>query len=162
MHRLIAGFFLAFSITAWGVPQQNYKLEQIVQVSDGSLGAKKLYFELECNQRFLQVLTEPTGTQSNKVGILTEFAPKECDDPSRVTFVRHSSDNRQLIPVTDFAEVWDCTGTCFTPGGPDMPPYNRLVQAYGTSEGQAVSYLGCSPPYLQELSCRELEFVCGN
>jgi hypothetical protein len=132
-------------------------LEQVKEIDDARLGVKKIYFDVACNQEFLQVLSEEAGASELKVAVLTLVTNRDCNGPSRRIFVRYSPHGRSVTAVSGFDQVWSCEGYCFTPGGPDMPPYNRPVQAFGTSELQAVEYLGCRPPYLQDLSCAEID-----
>lgn len=157
MRCLILSLFLLCYSYAYGQMSPTFKLEEITEIADGVFGVKKLYFNLACNQEFLQNLTEESDANSYRIGILTKFRQKDCNEPSRLEFSRVSPAGRSLIPVTHFSEVWFCEGTCFTPGGPDMPPYNRFVEAYGTSEKQATELLGCSPPYLQHLRCAPVD-----
>lgn len=146
-----------YTAAAQAASFRDYVLEDIKQVLDGRFGAKKLYFDVACNQEFLQVLNQESGQGSLNVGILTMRLSQECEEPVRRVFVRFSPYGRTVNPVSKFDEVWLCIGSCFTPGGPDMPPYNRAVQAYGTSERQATEYLGCTEPYLQDLRCEEIK-----
>lgn len=129
------------------------KFAVIESVEEGSLGAKRLYYDLACNQEFVQVLEQAAGSNKVDVGILTRWRDESCDKPTRRVFSRYNPYGKAVNPVQSFEQVWYCEGTCFTPGGPDMPPYNRFVSAFGTSEKQATEYLGCTPPYLQHLTC---------
>lgn len=157
MRYLFLSMFLLCHSLAYGQVSTRFKLEEITQITDGAFGVKKLYFNLACNQEFLRNLTEPFDGNSSRIGILTKFRERDCNEPSRLEFSRTSPTGRSLIPVTHFSEVWFCEGTCFTPGGPDMPPYNRFVESYGTSEKQATELLGCSEPYLQHLRCAPID-----
>ncbi len=129
------------------------KFAVIESVEEGSLGAKRLYYDLACNQEFVQVLDQPAGSNKIDVGILTRWRDESCDEPTRRVFSRYNPYGKAVNAVQSFEQVWYCEATCFTPGGPDMPPYNRFVSAFGTSEKQATEYLGCTPPYLQHLTC---------
>jgi hypothetical protein len=150
-------FFICsiFSSVAFASGQSALKFASIESVEDASLGAKRLYFDLACNQDFLQVLEHNLGGNTVEVGILTRLHDEDCHSPSRRVFVRYNPYGKSMTPVERFEQVWYCEATCFTPGGPDMPPYNRFVSSFGTSEQQATDYLGCTPPYLQHLSCRK-------
>lgn len=157
----ISVFLLAFvgfisASSAYSEGADYYKIERIREIVDGSFGVKKLYFELECNQKFLQLLHQDSAPEVVDVAVLTMVTDWDCDRPVSRSFVRFSTRAAEIKPVSSFTEVWDCNGFCYTPGGPDMPPYMRTVQAFGTSRDQAISYLGCTPPYLQDLSCREI------
>jgi hypothetical protein len=142
-----------FSTALLAAESSVLKFSVIESVEDGSFGAKRLYFDLACNQDFLQVLEHNAGTNTVDVGVLTRWRDESCDAPSRRVFSRYNPYGKSINTVRRFDEVWFCEATCFTPGGPDMPPYNRFVSAFGTSEKQATGYLGCTPPYLQHLSC---------
>ena len=157
MKKLLVLLALSFCRNAYSAPAYKYKLEQIKAIDDGRLGTKKFYFDVACNQDFLQVLSEETNAGSLNVAILTLLNDRDCSGPDRRVFVRFAPHGQTVTAVSDFDEVWSCRGYCFTPGGPDMPPYNRPVQAYGTSERQATDYLGCSKPYLQDLSCEVID-----
>lgn len=157
MQRLVLMLAFVFFGEAQSASAQRYKLEQVKEIDDARLGVKKIYFDVACNQEFLQVLSEEAGTSELKVAVLTLVTNRDCNGPSRRIFVRYSPHGRSVTAVSGFDQVWSCEGYCFTPGGPDMPPYNRPVQAFGTSELQAVEYLGCRPPYLQDLSCAEID-----
>jgi len=151
---LISGATSAFGVNT---TTSHYKIEQIEQVLDGPFGVKKLYFNLQCNQYFLQNLTQASGPNTLRIAILTELGMDDCSEPSRKSYVRYSPGGRELVTVASFQKVWHCSGTCFTPGGPDMPPSNREVYGFGTSKEQATEYLGCTPPYLQHLVCNIIQ-----
>ena len=140
----------------FALAENTYKISTISAIADGSLGIKRLYFNLACNERFTQVLTEAESRKQAKVGILTQVESIDCNDPDRETFVRVTPGDTTLEPVTEFSEVWFCSGFCYTVGGPDMPPYNRYVEGFGTSEKQAIGYLGCSEPYLSNVHCHQV------
>lgn len=142
--------------SAYSQKADYYKIERINEILDGSFGVKKLYFDLDCNQKFLQLLQRDSAPDVVEVAVLTIVTDRDCDRPATSSFVRFSAGTATIEPVSSFNEVWDCKGFCYTPGGPDMPPYMRAVQAFGTSQDQAISYLGCTPPYLQDLSCLEI------
>jgi hypothetical protein len=152
MNRLIIISFV-FSGAVFATNSSVLKFAAIKSLEDGSFGAKRLYYNLACNQEFVQVLESGTGSNTVDVGILTRWRDESCDSPSRRVFTRYNPYGRVVSPVHGFEAVWYCEATCFTPGGPDMPPYNRFVSSFGTSEKQATEYLGCTPPYLQHLSC---------
>lgn len=161
MQKFMVLLAFAFYGKAYSAPAYKYKLEQIKEIDDGRLGVKKFYFDVACNQEFLQVLSEETTAGNLNVAILTLFNDRGCSDPNRRVFVRFAPHGQSVTAVSEFDQVWSCNGNCFTPGGPDMPPYNRPVQAYGTSERQATDYLGCTKPYLQDLSCEVIDVARG-
>jgi hypothetical protein len=159
--RSVFIFFNALMVAIISYPDfalaaDTYKISPITDIADGSLGIKRLYFNLACNERFTQVLTEAGSRKHAKVGILTQVESRDCNDPDRETFVRVTPGDTTLEPVTEFSEVWFCSGFCYTVGGPDMPPYNRYVEGFGTSEKQAIGYLGCSEPYLSNVHCHQV------
>lgn len=153
MRCLIFMSFI-FSNVVFAAKQSVLKFAVIESVDEASFGAKRLYFDLVCNQDFLQVLERDSGSNTVDVGVITRWREEACDAPSRRVFSRYNPYGKSMSTVQRFEEVWYCEATCFTPGGPDMPPYNRYVSAFGTSEKQATQYLGCTPPYMQHLSCR--------
>ena len=151
-----AVMFTIVSYPGLVLAEDTYKISPITDIVDGSLGMKRLYFNLACNERFTQVLTENTSRKHDRVGVLTKVESVDCHDPSRETFVRIAPGDTTLEPVDAFNEVWFCSGFCYTVGAPDMPPYNRYVEGFGTSEMQAILYLGCSEPYLSNVHCKQV------
>ena len=147
--------FLSFlcANNAFATTSSFLKFAAVESIEDVSFGAKRLYFDLDCNQDFLQVLERNSGSNAVDVGVLTRWRDESCNRPTRRVFARYNPYGKSINTVQRFEEVWYCEATCFTPGGPDMPPYNRFVSSFGTSEKQATEYLGCTPPYLQHLSC---------
>ena len=161
MRSIFVGFIQVVLVAivsnpGFALAADTYKISPITDIADGSLGVKRLYFNLACNERFAQVLTEAGSRKQAKVGILTQVESRDCGDPDRETFVRVTPGDTTLEPVTEFNEVWLCSGFCYSVGGPDMPPYNRYVEGFGTSEKQAIGYLGCSEPYLSNLHCHQV------
>lgn len=152
MRCLVFLSFL-FATTVFATTPSFLKFADVELIQDGSFGAKRLYFDLNCNQDFLQVLERDSGSNVVDVGILTRWREESCNGPTRRVFSRYNPYGKSMNTVQRFEEVWYCEATCFTPGGPDMPPYNRFVSSFGTSERQATDYLGCTPPYLQNLRC---------
>jgi hypothetical protein len=153
MMRCLVFLIFLFSTTGFAATSSFLKFADVELIQDGSFGAKRLYFDLSCNQDFLQVLERDSGANVVDIGILTRWRDESCNEPTRRVFSRYNPYGKSMNTVQRFEEVWYCEATCFTPGGPDMPPYNRFVSAFGTSERQATEYLGCTPPYLQHLSC---------
>lgn len=158
LMRIFLCMVLFFAASVFATTQSVLKFAMIESVDDSAFGAKRLYFDLACNQEFLQVLENKLDANLVDVGVLTRLRDEPCDAPTRQVYARYNPYGKSVNPVQRFKEVWYCEATCFTPGGPDMPPYNRFVSSFGTSEKQATDYLGCTPPYLQHLSCR-LEIV---
>ena len=131
------------------------KMVPVTSISDGYFGGKRLYFNLACNERFMQVLTERKSQSALDVGILVEELDYSCNRPDRELFGRVTPNGRDLHPVMAFNEVWYCSAMCYTGGGPNNMPNYEFVSAFGTSENQATNNLACGSAYLINLRCGE-------
>lgn len=133
-----------------------YHLTKIKRIESASLGAQRLYFDLECNERMVDVLTEKSDSDRLKVAILTQFHSSNCTKPPHETFTRFRLGQTNVDLVDSFDEVWSCSGLCYTPTSSGASPY-QPVHEYGTSEKQARAKIPCYPGYQINIVCEEIE-----
>ena len=79
MQRLVLMLAFVFFGEAQSASAQQYKLEPIKEIDDARLGVKKIYFDVTCNQEFLQVLSEEVGASELKVAVLTLVNNRDCN-----------------------------------------------------------------------------------
>lgn len=135
-------------------PPSYYTLAPITEIRPGNFGNARLYYQEACNQEFVSTLTEAQDASSFNAGILTRIYPSGCTRPqkTRMTTVKHNG--AEIIPVTEFAEVWHCQSSCtiFVNGRPQ----SYALEAFGTSADQTRSDMYCSG-IQTDLTCQQID-----
>jgi hypothetical protein len=151
-------FSFSSSLLASSHNNKTYKMAEIIDVTDGYFGAKRVYYSLKCNEIFTSTLTQSTSQGTLEVGILKEIQPRNCNQPARQEWQRITPQGRHIKAVNAFNEVWECRGICYIISDHVVDPYQRVVK-YGTSEEQTRDRLPCPPSDQVEMVCRTIEVL---
>jgi hypothetical protein len=121
-----------------------FHIRQFSRLEDGNLGFKRLYYDLACHESAVQLLTESSAANVLDVALLIRSRDVPCESPSREFVARFNPGRNTLRLVDQFDAVWYCSAWCYDPNSPSHPATWQWVDAFGTSERQAMNLMGCA------------------